>query len=242
MALMIAMMMNAISAIRPRPKGMLVSPVTLSDVKPWLLYRHYARCIPSVSYAFGLLEQGQTVGVVTYGTPPSAPLRRGICGDEYKLLVLELNRLCINENAPRNAASYLIAASLKLLPQPRVIVSFADTEQGHVGYVYQATNFLYTGLSAKRTNWKIRGREHLHGVSVADISRGHKDRAKFMRERFGEDFYLQDRPRKHRYVCFLGTRYQQRQMRAALRYPVLPYPKGPTRRTFTERLLFNDDH
>jgi len=104
-------------------------------------------------------------------------------------------------------------------------VSYADPTANHVGYTYQACNFVYTGLSAKRTDWKIKGREHLHGASVADISRGHKDRAKFMREKFGDDFYLAPRPQKHRYVYFLGSKKERREMQTALKYPILPYPK-----------------
>ena len=51
----------------------------------------------------------------------------------------------------------LVGRSLRLLPKPSVVVSYADTAQGHVGYVYQAANFIYTGLSAKRTDWKKTG-------------------------------------------------------------------------------------
>jgi hypothetical protein len=111
-----------------------------------------------------------------------------------------------------------------------VVVSYADTGVGHVGYVYQATNFLYTGLSAKRTDWKLKGREHLHGASIADLSRGQEHRAEWMRETYGDDFYLQDRPRKHRYVYLHGGKRDRVAMREALRYPVEPYPKGESQR------------
>lgn len=200
----------------------------------WLLFRHYARRIPSISFAFGLLYKGVVKGVITYGTPPSSTLRNGVCGPEFAERVIELNRLCVDDRAPANSASTLIGGSIKMLPAPRIIVSFADTSQGHIGYVYQATNFIYTGLSAKRTDWKIKGMEHLHSVSIADISRGQKDRARFMREQYGDNFYLEPRPRKHRYVYFTGARQQRREMRAALRYPQLPYPKGPTKRSIIQ--------
>jgi hypothetical protein len=117
-----------------------------------------------------------------------------------------------------------------LCPKPSVIVSYADTAQGHIGYVYQATNFLYTGLSAKRTDWKIKGREHLHSATVADESRGKEHRADWMREKYGDDFYLMDRPRKHRYVYFCGNKNQRNEMRSVLRYFVEPYPKGKSER------------
>lgn len=155
-------------------------------------------------------------------------MRAGICGPEYAGNVLELNRLCC-ENS-KNIASRLVGASLKMLPKPSIVVSFADTSQGHVGYVYQATNFLYTGLSAKRTDWRIKGMEHLHGATIADMSRGKKNRAQYMREKFGNDFYLEGRARKHRYIYFCGDRRQVKEMKSALRYEVEPYPKGDSSR------------
>jgi hypothetical protein len=169
-------------------------------------------------------------------------LRIGICGDKWMDNVIELNRLCcVNE---KNLASILVGRSLKMLPKPTVVVSYADTERGHIGYVYQATNFVYTGLSAKRTDWKLKGMEHLHGATVADMSRGQENRAKWMRDKFGDDFYLQDRSRKHRYVYFVGSQGQKKAMQSSLMYAVKPYPKGDSRRydaggvVATQELLF----
>lgn len=201
-----------------------VRSVQRNETYQWLLKKHYAKRKCPISYAFGAFRDHELIGVVTYGTPMSANLRSGICGQPYSAIVLELNRLCC-ENTP-NVASMLVGRSLKMLPHPSIVVSFADTAQGHVGYVYQATNFIYTGLSAKRSNWKVSGLEHMHSGTIADMSRGRENRADYMRERYGDDFYLQERSRKHRYIYFIGNRKQVREMKSALIYPVAPYPKG----------------
>lgn len=206
---------------------MKVMPIQTYEVVPWLLKKHYAKRMPSVSYAFGLYDNGTLVGVVTYGTPSSSPLRDGIAGPENAEYVLELNRLCI-DSKNKNAASMLVGRSLQMLPKPSIIVSYADTAQEHVGYVYQACNFIYTGLSAKRTDWKIKGMEQLHGQTIADMSRGCEgSRVDFMREKFGEDFYLEDRARKHRYIYVTG---KNKAIKAAIRYKQEPYPKGQSKR------------
>jgi hypothetical protein len=204
---------------------LLVKRIESKDTYPFLLEIHYAKRIPSISYSYGLFRNNSLVGVCTYGTPPSAPLRRGICGDQHKSYVLELNRLCLSDNQP-NYASRLVSASLKMLPKPSIVVSYADTEQGHIGYVYQATNFIYCGLSAKRTDWKVKGKEHLHGQTIADEFRGVKNRSKAMRDKYGDDFYLSPRPRKHRYVYFVATKPQKKILHKDLKYPVLNYPKS----------------
>ena len=214
-----------------RPLERLVSimnvlPITTAEAKPWIMQKHYARRMPCVQYAFGLFDDRVLVGVVTYGTPSSSPLRVGLCGEG--VTVLELNRLCM-QHENKNAASMLVGRSLKHLPVCAV-VSYADTSQGHVGYVYQATNWIYTGLSAKRTDWHVEGMEGLHGQTIADKTRGMTNRAEAMREMYGDAFSLVDRPRKHRYVYFCGNRRQRKKMRQALRYETQPYPKGETRR------------
>lgn len=204
-----------------------VLPIPTSEAVPWIMNRHYARRMCPVSYAFGAYDSTGIRGIVTFGTPVSSSLRIGICGEEWSESVLELNRLCCDNE--KNMASRLVGGALKQIPKPSVIVSYADTEQGHVGYIYQATNFIYTGLSAKRTDWKIKGREHLHGATVADESRGHENRAAWMREKYGADFYLDDRPRKHRYVYFCGNKRQRAEMEKALKYEKQDYPKGESR-------------
>ena len=180
---------------------------------------HYAHRIPSISYAYGLFKDQEIVGVVTYGTPASSTLCKGICGDDWQKYVLELNRLVLEYNLP-NEASRLVAASLRLLPKPRIIVSFADTAQNHLGIVYQATNFIYTGLSTKFRDVKVRGLEHQHHATY-----GHGLSYKEIKEKYGEDnVYFVDRSRKHRYITFIGNRKEKQTMRSALKYKVLPYP------------------
>ena len=202
-----------------------VIKIDYEQTKDWILKKHYAKRMPPINYAFGFFIDSKLQGIVTYGIPSSSPLRCGICGEKYKDFVLELNRLVINEQAPENTASLLISQSIKMLPRNSIIISYADTSMGHVGYPYQATNFIYTGLSEKRTDWKVKGMENLHGQTIADISRGKKDRSKFMREKYGDDFYIEERSRKHRYIYF-----KNKKMKKYLKYPILDYPKGDTNR------------
>ena len=205
-----------------------VVPIPSHEAEPWILERHYAKRSCPVSYAFGAYRAGLMIGVVTYGTPSSSPLRLGIAGKDYEDKILELNRLCC-ENT-RNIASLLVGRSIRMLPKPTIVVSYADIDRGHVGYVYQATNFLYTGLSAKRTDWAIKGMEHLHGQTIADLSHGQENRGEWMREKYGDAFYLKHRPRKHRYVFFHGNKKQVSAMKTALKYTVEPYPKGDSKK------------
>jgi hypothetical protein len=196
---------------------------------PFLLNIHYAKRIPSISYAFGLFDDEELIGVITYGTPMSSTLRKHVCGAENMSKVLELNRLCLLNNQ-KNEASFLISKSLKLLPAPSVVVSFADPSQGHSGIVYQATNFGYYGLSEKRTDWKIKGMEHLHSQTISDIVRGKHGpergaRVAAIREMFGDRFYLAPRTRKHRYIIVTGKGLLTNSLVKSITYKKQDYPK-----------------
>lgn len=200
--------------------GYSVQSIKAQDCHWWLINLHYAKRIPSISYAFGLLQDGNLVGIVTYGTPPSSTLCRGICGPDYQTQVLELNRLVLKNNL-HNEASILVSQSLKLLPSPSIIVSFADSAQNHIGYVYQATNFIYTGLSAKFIDPQVKGFEHQHHATYAHGLSNAEVVAKYG----ADNVTWVERSRKHRYLYFIGSKSQKRTYMAALRYQVQSYPK-----------------
>jgi hypothetical protein len=201
-----------------------IKSIDSSVCKEWCLKKHYAKRIPPIEYSFGLFNSENILqGIVTFGTPVSSPLRN-LWNNEYKLM--ELNRLIINEGLEKNILSFFVSNSLKFMPQPLVIVSYADTSHNHHGYIYQATNFIYTGLSAKFNDYYIKGKEHLHNGTIMDMSRGQENRVQWLRDKFGDDLITIERPRKHRYFMFLGNKKDRAKMLQMLPYKIEPYPKG----------------
>jgi len=189
---------------------------------------HYLKRAAPCSFAFGLYEKGadnsglfvsdKLVGVITYGTPSSSPLRSGICGIEEKNNVIELTRLWVEDSTPKNAESFLIGNTLRLVNK-EIIVSFAEIDAGHVGTVYQATNWIYTGLSAKRTNWTVDG-VNLHGQTIAD-----RYTSKELKSLCGDSFKTIERPRKHRYIYSNCHKKRKKYLLSKLNYPIERYPK-----------------
>jgi len=182
-----------------------VKKISYQDTKPFILDIHYAKRMPSISYAYGLFLNDQLVGIISYGSPASPSLCKGIAGEKNKKLVIELNRLVLKNNK-KNEASILIGASFKLLPKPKIIVSYADTAQDHLGVVYQATNFLFTGTSKPRTD--MAGKDGKHS-----------------RHHLGDRTKRVYRSAKHRYVYLLGNKRQKRQLKEELRYEIMDYPR-----------------
>lgn len=204
-----------------------VVQIPTEEARPWILNKHYARRMPCVQFAFGLYENGENVpsGIVTFGPTPTPAVQQNICGEKYSSIVFELNRLCI-DSRDKNAASFLVGHALKLLPKPAVIVSYADEGQGHKGYIYQATNFLYTGaVTAHDSEYIVNGvKTHARSITSQGITA--------VKEWANKNGIEQVKPKpKHRYVMFLGSKKQREELRTALTYRIVSkYPKGESRR------------
>jgi hypothetical protein len=182
--------------------------------REWLLYKHYAKRIPSISYSFGLFKNNILQGILTIGKPASNSLCIGVCGKKNSKYVYELNRLCVNDGLEKNVLSYFLSQSLKMINN-MILVSYADTSQNHNGYIYQATNWIYTGLSAKRTERYDINNPNRHSKSVTDSKKiNYKDLA------------VRERPQKHRYIYFIASKKKKKHWLKELNYNIHKYPKG----------------
>ena len=191
-----------------------VESILKHETYDWLLYKHYAKRIPSISYSFGLFDnKKKLIGICTFGSPPSHSLCIGICGKKYYKKVMELNRLCVNNHKIKNLTSFFVGKCLKLINKNYIIVSYADTSRNHHGYIYQATNWIYTGLSAKRTERYDVNNPNKHSKTVTE-SMNYKDLS------------IRERPQKHRYVFFIGNKNFKKECILNLKYSIEKYPKG----------------
>lgn len=195
-----------------------VRRVPSSEVIDLVMNKHYAGRRPSITYAWGLYEGEEIVGALTIGKPASPPLCRGLAGDKWAPLVYELNRLILARDMPPNTLSWFVGRVLKeLASEDIILVSFADEGVGHHGYIYQATNWTYTGRTPGRTDKFMPGGKHPR--------------------HYTEEYAHLRRVRtpKHRYVHVPNRRLRKRVM-PDVKYPALPYPKGDNERyTLGER-------
>jgi hypothetical protein len=70
--------------------------------------------------------------------------------------VLALSRLVIHPDEPQNAASFLIAQSIKLVRQDarwEFLLTYADEWQQHSGAIYKATNWQPLGKTTPEVTW-----------------------------------------------------------------------------------------
>ena len=183
----------------------------------WLLTKHYAKRICSVSYCFGLVCGDFIEGVITFGSPPNYTYNDGAClYKNYKCKTLELNRLVINEYNVKNLLSYFVANSIKKLPKPLTLVSYADPNYNHHGYIYQATNWIFTGESNPRKKYIY------SDGSTHNVRRHHENR--------GELISTEKIKPTLRYIYLHGDKKQKKEMKKHLSVKNLPYPKGQNKK------------
>lgn len=118
---------------------------------------HYARGGSNTFvYLHGLFENetGACVGVVWW-LPPTRVAAESV-NKIYWKKVLSLTRMVILPHVPKNAASFLLSRSLRLIKQDARFVSlvtYADESQGHDGHVYRASNWTYVGRTGPYPRW-----------------------------------------------------------------------------------------
>jgi hypothetical protein len=206
-----------------------VREISREECKPYILGIHYAKRFPIIQYAYGCYLGEELLGIITFG---SSPNRNSNTLGKYK--VLELNRLCMKKPI-KNLPSYLIAASLRLLPSPCVLISYADSTWNHHGYVYQATNWVYTGESAGQYEFEIGGKKY-HKKSI--FNKFGTSAMKVLEGVFGiGNVKVNKLGSKHRYFQFVGNKTDKKEMKKLLqeRYKELPYPKGDNKNYETSK-------
>lgn len=210
-----------------------VKSVDSYKTKEWILKKHYAGRMPSISYSFGLYDETNILnGVITFGMPQSPDLRVNVCGEKYYNNVYELNRLCVNDGLEKNVLSFFVSQSLKMLPDMTIVVSYADANYNHHGYIYQATNFYYTGNGGDSREFLLWGKqwstrslkERLKNNKQWDYNLTYSENV----EKLGGKI-IKLKP-KYRYVFFCGNKKQKKELLNNLKWDILEYPKGQNER------------
>jgi len=130
-----------------------IIPASPQDVDVFVK-KHYLHKWPihvKKIYAVKCLVENKLIGTIIYGSP-KPPATKFVEPVAPKEEVLEIKRLFIEDRFDsKNMESFVISHSLKLIkqefPSVKIIITFADESQGHMGTIYQATNAIYLGKS-----------------------------------------------------------------------------------------------
>ena len=156
----------------------LVQPITKQQAKVIINKWHYSKVMPRITkLCIGGYKNNNLVAACTlgYGVRPLHTLKKMFPSLEVADY-LEIGKLCVSDDMPRNTESYFISRIIKLLkrqmPGVKLLFSWADGIIGKPGYVYQASNFYYGGyiwteMYLDKNGVRIHPRT-LQGISIGE--------------------------------------------------------------------------
>lgn len=162
--------------------------------------------------AYGIFFEGNIGGVIVFGAVSPPSVSRSVINNKYSSKVIQLARgACVHWAHP-HSASKLISFGLSEIQKCgyKIAIAYADPDAGEIGTVYQATNWIYCGLTAKRPDYlRPDGSRWMGHMRAGD--------AKHLKKT--------DRTRKGRYVYLMGTRKEKMELLKSLLWNKAPYPK-----------------
>ena len=117
-------------------------------VKYACLKFHYAKTVPITNISYSVFNnKNEWCGVICYGLGACVNLGKkyGTVSGQF----LELTRMSLN--GKQESTSKAMAISIKLIkkhkPLVKILISYADKGQKHLGIIYQATNWMFVDES-----------------------------------------------------------------------------------------------
>lgn len=176
-----------------------VSSCLRKEIQAVIEENHYSKSINGIisDECFSLSYQGKIIGGAIYGKMAMANQWKKYSDTEEGLL--ELRRLALVDEAPKNSESFFIGKTLRMLRQLgyKTIVSYADQNYGHSGIIYRATNFQYKGLTASGRVILFNGKKY-HDKAIRTKYNGVlKPFAVKIKEALenGDAFYIKTKPK-----------------------------------------------
>ncbi len=180
---------------------------------------HYSKTVPTgKSVRIGVWEDGRFIGCVMFGVGAAPNIHKPYGLTRYE--VCELVRVALD--AHEAPVTQIVSISIKMLKRQssglRLIVSYADENEGHLGVIYQAGNWVYEGCTNRERGIMVQGElrhpralYNTYGTSSISWLRANVDPQ-------AERIY--GKP-KHKYLYPLD-----RQMRMQIQQLAKPYPKS----------------
>lgn len=224
-----------------------LSPINKLVAKNLIIKNHYTHKWTLCTVAYGVYYKeyiestffggfnSKLIGVLVYGNAVGRNASTSISPMLNNNNVLELTRLWIEDGYGKNIESYCIAESFRQLnqnyPNIKCILSYADSEVGHTGKIYQATGFIYQGDNyvdvAIMPNYSVSlsgppNYKWIHSRTVYAKWGSHS--VDILKKKINKTFWRKRESGKHRYIKFISSKIENKKLIKSLKHPSRPYP------------------
>ena len=182
---------------------------------------HYSHKYYNLSYIhLGVYINNKIVGVLQYGYAMNPASGKSVVKGTGNKQYLELNRMWLSDEAPRNSESMAISCSIKYIknkyPIVKWIQSFADERCGGFGIVYQACSFSYYGEHTS-SFWELDGETFHNSIKTSRVAgpRGFD----LLNDPANADRVKKYDLRQFRYIKFIDQRWKKKCLLEEKEYP-----------------------
>jgi hypothetical protein len=218
-------------------KNAVVREISYDEARNVILANEWLGNLGTTEHAYGIFFGVHLGGVVCFGRTAGTQVVRSICGSEHSDKVVTLCRGACVHWAHSHSASYLISSACRQMSTKgfHIFAGYSDPEAGEIGTIYQASNWLYCGMTSpaekfRTPDGKIHDARQVHCMTrdrTGGTMKYKRTRAEQMELLLEQGCEFFDGTPKHCYVGIYGDRRIKRILRNALRWEVLPYPKRP---------------
>lgn len=174
-------------------------------------YFHYAKSVPAVQWGYNVYnDNDEWCGVILYGVGANNNLPKNFNLNAGE--VLELERVALN--GKQEQTSKAVAMTLKQLhrdnPLIQIIVSYSDHRQKHIGTIYQATNWIYLGITKTTDTQYFYNGKWTHERTINGKSDRDELKAKLPKR---------ENSNKFKYIFVFDKKLRKQYLKLALPYP-----------------------
>lgn len=172
---------------------------------------HYSKSVPAYRYAYNVYNNKEEwCGVILYGDGVNMHIAENF--DLKTGEILELERVALN--GKQEKTSKAVALSLKLLhkedPIIKIVISYADNRQKHLGIIYQATNWIYIEKVLSTGYQYFYNGKWKHKRTINSQEKTKKIREQLPKRKNGDKF---------KYVYCFDKELKEKYLKEALPYP-----------------------
>jgi len=211
-----------------KPKTLVVRRSSVKEARPYIATHHYSQTMPdsTTDVMMGFYD-GVFAGVCVFGMGTGKSQYYRLIEDLQDGEYRELTRVWSPNEMPKNTESRLISQSLKLLPKKvRLVLSYADPSEGHLGGIYKATNWLYLGMTGGGSKMIDKTGKILHSRLTGIYRMRHPEYKDLTNDEIMKIYgweYIENAS-KHRYVMLRGTHRKKKKMLKEIKKYIQPYP------------------
>lgn len=137
-------------------KDIRVAPIGSADARAFVRAHHYSgKVTPNSQLHLGAFIGARLVGVAQFGPPMDRSKLVGLVRETPWNGMMELNRLALIDETPRNTESRFLSVCFRMIRQnaPHIqwVLSFADATQCGDGTIYRAAGFVLTAVKVNKT-------------------------------------------------------------------------------------------